>query len=154
MRRNITAFTNDPKRPEIVFTFVCQVRLFATFDPKNKKIHLRGTPYAIIEKDVAIVPSDEYRFKISEVLAKDGTNIEFDLRESDIAGRPGFILAVKNKRTVPGSYKDTITLRTDSAVRPEIRIKVYGKITDKNSKKSVAPFSEWMKEAKPKEKRE
>ena len=149
-------------------TLICQVKSFVTIEPINQIVVLKGKPNTPISKEVTIVPEDDFRFKITEILPKDGTNIDFDLREGDVSGKQGFILTIRNKKTEIGSYEDTIILRTDSRIRPEFLIGVRGKIRDQSGKgpapskpesqtgvtgktkdrksgKSPDPFSDWQK---------
>jgi hypothetical protein len=49
----------------------------------------------------------------------------------------GYVLTVENLKNDKGRYFDTIKLTTDSKLRPEIKIHVYGYISDRpaNQKK-------------------
>jgi hypothetical protein len=40
----------------------------------------------------------------------------------------GYILAVENQKKEAGRYRDTIHLKTDSKLKPEIKVNVYGNI--------------------------
>jgi hypothetical protein len=41
-----------------------------------------------------------------------------------------YLLTVKNLKQVKGSYFETITMKTDTMIQPEIKIKIYGYITE------------------------
>jgi len=43
-------------------------------------------------------------------------------------------LTVENLKKVGGRYSDTIYLKTDSKIKPEIKIRVYGNIFEKHQK--------------------
>jgi hypothetical protein len=44
-------------------------------------------------------------------------------------GHPRYLLKIRNTKTDKGRYFDTIWLKTDSKVLPEITIRVFGKIS-------------------------
>jgi hypothetical protein len=48
------------------------------------------------------------------------------LGEVKKSGAMAYELEVENLRQTTGRYYDTIVLKTDSKVRPELKVKVYG----------------------------
>jgi hypothetical protein len=54
------------------------------------------------------------------------------LQETEISkGKKGYLLTVENIKQETGRYFDTIILKTDSEIQPEISISVYGNIFSK-----------------------
>ncbi len=103
------------------------VEKFVTILPE--RIKLAGQPQTQIKTSVSIIPEEKFPFKILEVTAKTGINIRQDLQETEISkGKKGYLLTVENLKKETGRYFDTITLKTDSKIRPEIAISVYGNI--------------------------
>ncbi len=94
-------------------------------------------------KTVKIIPEPKYPFKIEEVRAQKGKEIRFELKPLKDLEQAGYELIVENLKKTKGTYSDAIILKTDSKVKPEIKIHVYGDILDKPRKK---------KKTKPKEK--
>lgn len=80
---------------------------------------------------VTIIPEKKYPFKIIKTTADKGTDIEFKIQEIKREDRHGYELIVKNTKKTKGRYFDKIHLITDSKIRPDIPIRVYGYIVDK-----------------------
>ncbi|MBR9987709.1 MAG: hypothetical protein KFF68_17525 [Desulfosarcina sp.] len=81
-----------------------------------------------IKKAITITREKAYPFKILQVNARNGKDIEFDVKEFSKTGGDGYILTIANKKTAAGRYADTVTLTTDSSIKPMITIPVYGQI--------------------------
>jgi hypothetical protein len=80
---------------------------------------------------VKIIPEAKYPFKIEEVRAQKGKDIRFELKPLKDQEHPGYELIVENLKKTKGRYSDAIILKTDSKIKPEIKIHVYGDILDK-----------------------
>jgi hypothetical protein len=65
------------------------------------------------------------------VRAKDGTNINFKMEKKVKSAPKHFMLHISNIKPDPGRYFDKITLKTTSAISPEISIRVFGIIREK-----------------------
>lgn len=102
---------------------------FVTITPK--RVNLKGTVGESIEGTVRIIPKEKYPFKILKTRARSGKNIRLNLKETE---NSEYLLTVENLMKVKGSYRDTVYLKTDSKIRPEIKISVKGKISDKPKK--------------------
>lgn len=86
-----------------------------------------GTP---LKEVVRIIPEKKYPFKITEVSAKKGTNIRYNLQETTgQEGKKGYQLTVENTKEETGRYFDSIILKTDSKIQPELVISVYGNLS-------------------------
>ena len=66
---------------------------------------------------------------IKNVEAQKAEFVRFELQPlaKNSAGK-GYRLVVENTRSEPGSYNDTIIIKTDSRHKPTLRIPVYGRI--------------------------
>lgn len=92
-------------------------------------VRLAGNISQDIEMRVKITPVKKYPFTIKSLQLSEGANIIASFEHSDPSGK-SFDLKVKNIREKPGRYFDEITLKTDSSVQPEIKINVFGNITE------------------------
>ena len=54
----------------------------------------------------------------------------FGVEEKKVDGRKGFLVTVKNTLKKPGIYRDTLYVMTDDPRRPEIRVRVEGRISE------------------------
>ena len=73
-------------------------------------------------------PEKKYPFKILKASAKDGNNIKFELEEVELSAKGAYELKVENLKKDTGRYFDTIILHTDSQIRPQLMVKVYGNL--------------------------
>ena len=89
-------------------------------------VSLRGYAGASIKRVVAIRPLPQYPFRITDIRARSGRFIRFDLKDDTQPGKNGYLLTVENTRAERGSYRDNIIVKTDSSVRPELNLPVYG----------------------------
>ena len=103
------------------------MELFADVSPKT--LILSGKVGTQLSSQVKITPLEKYPFTITATTAKIGKDIGFTLTPD---GNKGYLLTVENKRMVKGRYYDYISLKTDSKIRPEIRISVRGNVLDPN----------------------
>ncbi|MBA4366994.1 MAG: hypothetical protein C0403_05075 [Desulfobacterium sp.] len=127
LKKTIQVETNDNRYPKFNLVVTGYVEKFVTILPE--RIKLAGQPQTLIKTSVSIIPEEKFPFKILEVTAKTGINIRQDLQETEIStGKKGYLLTVENLKKETGRYFDTITLKTDSKIRPEIAISVYGNI--------------------------
>jgi hypothetical protein len=85
-----------------------------------------------MQKEVRIVPREEYPFKIVTSNARYGTDIAFQLIENKIDESTEYLLKVRNLKKEKGVYRDRITLRTNSEVKPKITIRIYVRISEKD----------------------
>jgi hypothetical protein len=126
--------TTDPKKPEMLLTVSGSVKNFATITPSN--IRLFGTVGEPVKETVRIVPEDGYPFKILETKIQIGRDIRFELTAEKQPSGGAYLLTVENVKQETGRYHDTIFLMTDSRVKPQISIQVYGRISGPESRKA------------------
>ncbi len=123
MDKSAEVLTNDPKEPVVQLMVKGPVDKFATINPRL--LNLRGNAGEALEGTVIIVPEDKYPFKVVSAVAKEGRNIRVALNETKEGGKATYMLVVKNLKADAGSYTDTVVLKTDSNLRPELDVRVY-----------------------------
>ena len=137
MKKNVTVFSNDPKRPQLVLSVAGAVEVFA--DIKPGRIILRGSSGQVMRQEIVVTPRAGYPFKLTEVTAKNGVNIRYEMREQETPEGKSYVVVVENTRTKPGKYYDTLLLSTDSKLKPKIPIHVYGTIAAGPKEKKQQP---------------
>lgn len=126
MNKQATVSTSDPRHPMIYVTMKGPVEKFAEIHPM--RVSLIGKAGGDLKGQVVILPRDDLPFKVLEVQARNGVHIRHRLDSFEEDGRTGYRLIVENTRTEPGRYVDTLTLTTDSEIRPKLTIPVIGNI--------------------------
>lgn len=109
------------------------VQKFADINPA--KLVLRGNAGDPITGTVTISPDPKYPFKVLETKPRNGTDIKATTETKEENNTPKYIVTVENLKKDPGRYYDVIMLKTDSPVKPEIMLSVYGQILE-NVKKT------------------
>jgi len=107
------------------------VENFATIRPQH--VSLRGYVGDSINGKVSIIPEKKYPFKILNAKAQSGRNIKVQLDELTKSNPTAYELNVENLSQKSGRYYDTIILQTDSKIRPELNVKVYGYLRERKS---------------------
>ncbi len=113
---------------------------FANITPD--KVRLNGLVGDQITSSVMIAPKKKYPFRIIEAKASKGENISIMLEEKKQEKGDEYLLAIQNMKKEKGRYFDTVLLKTDSKVRPEIKISVYGNISDPKPKEEPSDTKE------------
>lgn len=131
--KNITVQTNDKDHPALHLTIFGRVERFATITPKNA--NLNGSADQPVKTTVTIIPDEKYPFRISELGTHKGENVIFNIAEVKKDKKSEYLLTVENAKKSEGRYVETISLKTDNSLRPEIRISVYGNISGNPEKK-------------------
>ena len=121
--------TDDPKKTSLSLTVAGFVEKFVTIIPK--RVALRGFVGEQIKATVKIMPEEKYPFKIVGVETIQAKNIDYKLEEAKRSKGIEYVVAIENLKKDKGRYYDTIILKTDSKIRPEIKIRVIGNILDK-----------------------
>lgn len=135
MRKSIQVVTDDPDRQRFSLRVTGPVEKFATLTPS--KVRLAGPVGQPLTTLVTIVPEEKYPFKIKDVQAKTGTFIRWEIQATKGQNPAGYQLKIENLKTDAGRYFDTLYLKTDSAVRPEISLRVFGHIFEE--KEGIVP---------------
>jgi len=126
MKKTASVYSNDKNRPRMDLIISGQVEKFVTIRPRH--VNLRGYSGDTIKASVSLIPEKKYPFKIQKVSAKDGSNIKFQLKEVELSANGTYELTVENLKQDTGRYFDTIILETDSAIRPQLKVRVYGNL--------------------------
>ena len=96
---------------------------------------MRGYEGKQMVSTVKIIPEEKYPFKIVGSEALLGNNIRHKIEETKNSKKKAeYVLTVENLKKDKGRYYDTISLKTDSKVRPLIKVRVNGYILDKDKK--------------------
>ncbi len=120
--------TNDPGKGAFDLTLTGHVDPIAIITPE--RAILTGNAGEEIKTELTITSDARNPFKIISAGPMTGKDISFSLKEIDGSKPIKYLLTVKNIRKEKGTYRDYITLKTDSDVRPAISIKVQGDIQD------------------------
>lgn len=129
LKKYITVYTNDPNNPKPKLIIYGNVERFASIKPPG--VSLRGYVGEAMQKDVRITPREEYPFKIVTSNTQYGKHIAFQLNEHSIGEATEYLLKIKNITKEKGIYRDKIILRTNSGIKPKIKIPVYVKISER-----------------------
>lgn len=133
--------TNDKQKSCLKLTISGKIEKFVTIRPS--RVILQGSVEDDIKSSVTIVPEEKYNFKITEAKIidnKNSNNIAFKLKELEkqkTSKTTKYLLTVKNMKKERGRYRDIISLKTTSEIRPEIKVRVYGNIIDKRQTKKA-----------------
>ncbi len=133
MKKTAEVHTNDKSLPMARIQILGNVEKFVTIIPRA--ISLRGYVGDNIKKSVTIIPEKKYDFKITNVRARNGKHINFQLEEIKGTGRKEYSLTVENLLAKEGRYSDLIIMETDSNIRPKVSVKVYGNLSRRPAKK-------------------
>ena len=107
-------------------TILGNVEKYATITPPV--VNLYGPIGKQIKRSATIAPEEKYPFKIVNVRAKSGKNINYKLEEIKGPKVVKYILTIENIKKEKGQYHDVIYLKTNNKIHPEIKIRVYGNI--------------------------
>jgi hypothetical protein len=122
LEKSADVMTNDPKEPVVHLRIVGPVDRFATITPRT--LSLRGVSGETLQGSVRIVPEERYPFKVLETYALDG-KLRVQLHPDVQDGRASYALRVENLRTEAGAYQDTVRVKTDHPLQPEMDVRVY-----------------------------
>jgi hypothetical protein len=128
LKKTIEVETNATKQPNVSVEIIGNVEKFANITPN--KLILRGNAGEPIIGSVTVSPDPKYPFKILETKPKNGTDIQARTEEKQENNTTSYIVTVENLKKNPGRYYDVITLKTDSTVKPELQLSIYGQILE------------------------
>jgi len=137
LQETFSVNTDDPTQPWTTLTMKGKVNAVVVVAPRYARLHGKvGEPVTAV---VRITPVEAYAFKITAVKVKNGQYITYELAEPSAESEGAYLLTVTNTKKDAGRYADTITIKTDSKVRSELKIGVYGNLSDtkKTAKKPV-----------------
>lgn len=128
LQKKAVIHTNDKKQPTFRLHIFGKVEKFATISPK--RIKLIGEAGKEIKGYVRIIPEKKYPFKLVEQKEVQGKNISYTIERVVAETGEEYLLTVKNLKQVKGRYFETITMKTDTMIQPEIKIRIYGNISE------------------------
>ncbi len=137
--KRISVQTNDTQHRNLQLVVKGKVKKFVTIRPK--RVRLTGIVGDVVHQTVAVIPEKAYPFRIIAMAAKPGKNIKVAFEEKEGETGSGYQVFIENVRRQPGQYYENIVIKTDSKVRPEIDIRVYGNIAKPKNDTSSAPAS-------------
>lgn len=124
----ITAVTLDPAQPDLSIGLSLDVKKLASLS--QFKIVLEGSFHQALEGSSFIVPEKNHPFTVKGIKAKKGLHIVYTVKSEEKGGQKGYSVNVKNTLKKPGIYRDTLYVATDCPERPEIRVRVEGRISE------------------------
>jgi hypothetical protein len=124
----VRAETDDPARPVIEIEVELPVEEFAALEPY--RVWLRGRAGEPIVGRSTIVPNDAYPFEITGIKMRKGTWLDVDWRTVDAEPGRRYEITLTNTRSRPGSYQDVLYVQTTHPRRPELKIRVEGRIAE------------------------
>ena len=134
MRKSAGVYTNDKTRPRQDLVISGEVEKFVTIRPQHA--NMRGFVGDPIKGTVTIIPEKKYPFKILNLRAQDGKYIKYQLAEIKESDSMAYTLNIENLKKDAGRYYDSIILETDSKIRPQLSIRVYGYLRPPKTKKT------------------
>jgi hypothetical protein len=102
------------------------VKKFADISPS--RVRMTGQAGQEIKSKVTIVPLADYPFKVLDIQTAKKDNIRVEMETVQQAQGSQYVLTVVNMKEEKGRYSDNIILKTDSPLKPELKIHVYGNI--------------------------
>ena len=112
------------------------MKKFADITPG--RVRLIGSPGDKIQSVVTISPAGEYDFSILGKTVLNGKYMDINLARPD-PKKKLWKLTITNKMKKPGRYFDIITLKTDSKIKSDLTIRVFGYLFRKNTLNKVSP---------------
>ena len=109
-----------------------KIEKFFLLSPSH--VRLEGLVGKQIKRILTITPEEKYPFKIVKASVKTGKYIRFNLKEVKGSKKTVYLLSVENLRKEKGRYYDMIFLKTDNRLLPDIRVRVFGIISDLSPK--------------------
>ncbi len=98
------------------------------------RVRMTGQAGDDVSAKVTIVPMDKYPFRILDAKPEKDGNIRVEVSKEE--GRKAYMLTVFNLKQEKVRYYDTIIVKTDSKIRPELTINVYCNLAEKPRVKS------------------
>jgi hypothetical protein len=114
--------TNDAKEPVVQLLVRGEVDRFAAINPRM--LNLRGQAGEKLRGTISIVPEDKYPFKVLSAQTRDG-KLKVGVSEAKEGGKTAYTLLVESLKSEAGSFNDTVVLKTDSPLQPELDVRVF-----------------------------
>ncbi len=124
--RAMLVTTNDPSAPDIRLELSGNVKSRAYISTDT--IRLTGRAGDDVKGELEITPTPDNPFIITAVTAEKGTDIRFELTQTDPGEPKKYRLTVYNAKKEKGWYIDKLHVKTDSRISPEFFISILGVI--------------------------
>jgi len=128
MSKYINVHTSDPKKKMVNLIITGQVEKFVTIKPR--KAHLYGKIGKPTKAFVSIIQEKKYPFQIMSPTEHQEKNFRYTISKLDTVQNQGYLVTFENLRQEKGRYYKILKLKTDSPIRPEIIISVWGYISE------------------------
>ncbi|MDY0132990.1 MAG: hypothetical protein RBR53_10010 [Desulforegulaceae bacterium] len=119
----VYAYTNDNENKKVVLKITAKINSIVSIEPE--KAHLWGKVGEEVKETIIITPRQNYEFKILDMIAANGKSIDYKLEKLE---NNSFSLVISNKKKEKGTYSDILFLKTDSKLKPALRINIFGNI--------------------------
>lgn len=141
IEKHVSVYTNDPKHQAFNLYIkgkVAKIYSLTVNGLQMRGVQLRGVVGKDIRETFSLAPEKGYPFKLTGVTAQHGNNIKFWYKE--VKGKSGvhYDITVENTRAAAGVYFDTLFLKTDSKLKPEIQVSVFASIVAPPHRKAGA----------------
>lgn len=132
LRKSAVVETNDPRNPAITLKISGKVARFATITPNS--VQFTGPVGTEMTAVVRIVPEPQYPFAVLSIAPQKGESIRCSFQQVTESGLPVYLVHVENLKTDKGRYYDVVLVKTDSRIRPVIKISIYGNLYERPPK--------------------
>lgn len=119
--------TDSESVPEIRIDVTLEVREFAALSPY--RVWLEGAVGSEIVATCLVVPNEAYPFEITGIKARRGVWFTHSFEAVERDGRKAWQITIRNTRTKPGPYQDVLFIQTDHPERPEVKVRIEGRIS-------------------------
>lgn len=131
LNKRFAVHTNDPRMGQVNLKVVGQVKAYVNYSPKF--IRFFGQVGQSLSQTIKLIPDKAHPFKIKKVIMREGKHLRYELKPLSLEKGPaGYLLTVYNTMETVGTYRDDITIETNSKVKPKLKIPVSGKIRNPN----------------------
>ena len=128
MSKYINVHTNDPAKKMVNLIIAGPVEKFVTIKPR--KAHLYGKSGKPTKAVVSIIQEKKYPFRIMGPTEHQEKNFRYTISKLDTSQNQGYLVTFENLKQERGRYYKILKLKTDSPIRPEIVIPVWGYISE------------------------
>ena len=122
MTKRVLVKTDDPRKRKMTVVVTGRVEALVTIEPPA--LTFEGKPGETLEKFVTITPSAKHSFSILGMTQNKDSGVLAELVEPEKKGDPWRIKVNVHSKT-EASLIDTLTLKTSSPHRPELKIRVF-----------------------------
>ncbi len=125
LTKRALVITNDPDNKAIKISIAGKIKSLISVEPRSY-VFLSGLPDEEITREVRIIGVEVPKFTIKKITDNLDGKVSYKL----ITVKKGkeYLLKIKNRYKKRGSYYGEINLETDSPKKPNIKIRVSGRI--------------------------